>query len=382
MTFSWLSGIMMRPLIAATTSLFVLAMIVGQDSQAQEASLASSPAHQTGKNNHDESGYLTFFLDNDLFAGDDSNYTNGARLSYITEGKPAINIPFMQENLRLFSGAKDSVGWMQKIWGFRQPSEIEYHYGFALTQLMFTPETREALVPPPGERPYAGWLGVGFSLHAHDKYVLNSVEITLGTVGPHALGQESQDLIHDIRNLKKFKGWDSQIPNEPTLNIFFNQKRRWDLLEEAELPFDLEIDGFHETGYAVGNLLTDIHVGGVIRIGWNLPVEFSDPRLTQTAHTQRLYLGGEEENEHDWSGYALFGARGAAIFHDITLDGPVFRNYDTGVSKERFVGEIYAGFGVRYRDWECGYVHTYRTKQYKSQADPQWFGTVTIRKRF
>ena len=56
---------------------------------------------------------------------------------------------------------------------------------------------------------------------------------------------------------------------------------------------NLEIDGFHETGVSLGNFLTDIHVGGLIRIGWNLPAEFSDARLTQTAHTQRLFSNGE-----------------------------------------------------------------------------------------
>ena len=65
--------------------------------------------------------------------------------------------------------------------------------------------------------------------------------------------------------------------------------------------------------------------------------------------------------------YALFGARVAGIFHDITLDGPVFRSFDTGVEKENLVGEVYAGFGVRRRDWELGYVHTYRSKEFKTQ---------------
>jgi len=327
-----------------------------------------------------DSGYLTFFLENDLFSGTDSNYTNGARLSYITEGKPALNIPFVQKNLRLFSGAEDSVWWMQKVWGFSSADDIEYNYGFALTQLMFTPDTFDTPVSPPGERPYAGWLGVSFSLHARNEHTLNSVEISFGTVGPHAYAQESQDLIHDIIGEEKFEGWDSQIPNEFTLNIIFNQKRRWDLLDDSNLPFGLEIDGFHETGYALGNYLTDIHAGGLIRIGWNLPIEFSDSRLTETAHTQKLYSNGSTNTE-DWSVYILFGARGAAIFRDITLDGPMFRDFDTG-KKERFVGEIYAGMGIRYRDWECGYVHTLRSKEFKTQEDPQWFGSVAIRKQF
>ncbi len=328
-----------------------------------------------------DGGYLTFFLDNDLFSGTDSNYTNGARISYITEGKPVINIPFVQKNLHRFSGGSDSSSWMQRLWGFKNPREVEYSYGFALTQLMYTPETRDALTAPTGEHPYAGWLGVGFSLHARDVNTLNSVEISFGVVGPHSYAQESQDYIHDVRDIEKFQGWDSQIPEEFTVNISFNQRRRWTLLDDTDLPLGLEIDGFHETGYALGNYLTAAHIGGMIRVGWNLPVEFSDPRLTSTAHTQKLY-SDESVNEKKWSLYGLAGARAGGILHDIVLDGPVFRNFDTGVKREPWVGEFYAGFGVRYDGWEFGYVHTYRTKRFKTQKDPQAFGSIAIRTRF
>ena len=47
--------------------------------------------------------------------------------------------------------------------------------------------------------------------------------------------EDTQDYIHDIRNLDKFQGWDSQMPNEPTLNIVFNQKRRWQLIGRCKL---------------------------------------------------------------------------------------------------------------------------------------------------
>ena len=340
----------------------------------------NSKAHSDELIVNDKS-YFTFYYENDLFNGDDADYTSGGRISYITPGKPAVDIKFIQQSLDFLSGGSDSSELMKNIWGLKHPSQVEYSYGFALTQLMFTPEDKFSEVPDPGDRPYVGWLGVGFSVHARDHRTLNSVEISIGTVGPHAFAEDTQDYIHDIRNLDKFQGWDSQMPNEPTLNIVFNQKRRWHLLEDADLPMDLEIDGFHETGVSLGNFLTDIHVGGLVRIGWNLPVEFSDPRLTQTAHTQRLFSNGEG-NDNRWSAYAILGARGSAVFHDITIDGPVFRSYDTNIKREPLVGEVYIGFGVRRGNWEFGYVHTYRGKQYESQGDPQGFGSVAIRKQF
>ncbi len=326
-------------------------------------------------------GYLTFFLDNDLFAGTDANYTNGGRLSYITEGRPLINIPLVQKNLERLSAGGKSTSLLQRIWGFRNPEHVEYSYGFALTQLMFTPETFDTPSPPPGEHPYAGWLGIGFSLHTRDSRTLNSVEISFGIVGPHSYAHETQDFIHDLKNVEKFQGWDSQIPDEFTINIAFNQRRRWTALDDLGLPLGLQVDGFHETGYALGNYLTAAHVGFMMRLGWNLPIEFSDPRLTPTAHTQKLY-SGQSTNERSWSLYVLAGARLNGILHDITLDGPVFRNFDTGVKREPWVAEIYAGFGIRYRGWEFGYVQTFRSKRFKSQDSPPSFGSLAIRRRF
>ena len=326
-------------------------------------------------------GYLTFFLDNDLFSGTDENYTNGARLSWINEGKPVINIPFVQDNLHRFSGGSDSLKWVQKVFGFRNPALVEYSHGFALSQLMFTPVTLETEVPPPGERPYAGWLGVGFSLHARDAYAQNSVELTLGVVGPAAYAQETQDFIHDLRDFERFQGWDSQIPNEATLNLHFTQRRRIVLLDTWQsLPFGIKVDGFRETGFALGNFRTDAHLGILIRAGWNLPVEFADPRLSPTAHSQRIYSSGA--NTAPWSFYTLIGAQVNGILHDITLDGPLFRSYDTGVDREPVVGELYAGFGIRYKDCELSYVHTFRTKTFETQNGAQSFGSVAVRYRF
>ncbi len=326
-------------------------------------------------------GYLTFFLDNDLFSGSDSNYTNGARISYVTEARPLLNIPLVQKNLELLSGGNGGARWMRGIWGFGNPDEVEYSYGFALTQLMFTPETLDTASAPPGEHPYAGWLGVGFSLHARDARTLNSVEISFGVTGKYAFAKEAQDLVHDFYGIEKFEGWDSQIPQEVTVNVDFNQRRRWTLLDDAGLPYGLEVDGFHETGYSIGNFCTGAHAGALVRVGWNLPVEFSDPRLTTSAHTQKLY-SDESVNARRWSVYALAGVRVSGVLHDITLDGPVFRDFDTGVERKPWVGEFYAGFGVRYRGWELGYVHTYRSKRFKSQADQQVFGSVSLRTRF
>jgi lipid A 3-O-deacylase len=79
-----------------------------------------------------------------------------------------------------------------------------------------------------------------------------------------------------------------------------------------------------------------------------------------------------------WSLYGLLGLRGSAVAYDITLDGPVFSNFDTGVTREPFVGELFAGLGVRYRNLDITYVQTYRSHRFKEQNKAGSFGSIVV----
>lgn len=322
---------------------------------------------------------LTFYLDNDLFSDTDENYTNGIRLSWISGSRDPEEFGLLQRLLRKLSGDDESRGVFRKLSGFSDPGDVEYNYGFSLTQLMFTPEDPKAPAAPPGQRPYAGWLGLDVSLHTKDAHALNSVSLALGITGRNSYAQEAQDLVHDIRGLEKFQGWDSQIPSEPTLNLYYAQKRRLVLLDPQQESFG--IDGFGEWRLALGNFLTAANVGALVRFGWNLPVNFSDPRLSVTAYSHQPFRS-QRRQRSAWSFYGMTGALGAAVAHSITIDGPVFTDFDTGTTSEPFVGELYAGFGIRYRRVNVSYVHTFRSREFSGQSDSQAFGSLTLSYRF
>ena len=326
-----------------------------------------------------DDAYLTFYLDNDLFAGTDSNYTNGVRLSWVSGTRDPEAFGAVQHQLRKLSGDADSRAIFQRLSGFEDPGEVEYNYGFSLTQLMFTPEDTHAPVAPPGQRPYAGWLGIDFSLHTKDAHAINSVVLAIGTTGPNALAKQTQDFVHNIRGIDKFQGWDSQVPNELTVNLYYKQKRRLTFLETGLGNF--AVDGFGEWQVALGNFLVAAQMGALLRFGWNLPVDFSDPRLSVTAYTLQPFATRRRQ-QRSWSLYGLAGALGAAVAHNITLDGPVFRDHDTGVTGEPFVGELYVGFGIRYRRMEFGYIHTFRSKEFSEQESAQRFGSIAVTYRF
>jgi len=323
--------------------------------------------------------HLSFYLDNDLFAGSDENYTNGVRIAWISGSRDPKQFGAVQRGLRRLTGDIKSLRLFQRISGLRDLANIEYNYGTSITQLMFTPRDPDAPKSPPGESPYAGWLGLGFSLHAKDAHALSSVELSIGTVGPNAHAKETQDFIHDLKGVDRFKGWDSQIPNEPTLNLFFSQKRSLTFLESEWGEF--AVDGFGEWGFGLGTFRTDLYLGALTRIGWNLPVDFSDPRLSPTAYSHQPFKTDRRESG-PWSLYGLLGFRGSAVAHDITLDGTVFRDFNTGATRKPFVGGLFAGFGVRYRDLKLTYVQTYRSRRFKEQIRGREFGSIAITYRF
>ncbi|MBT8062681.1 MAG: lipid A deacylase LpxR family protein [Gammaproteobacteria bacterium] len=329
--------------------------------------------------------YFSFYLDNDLFANSDENYTNGIRFSLISGERSLINLaPFHDqlERMAAWAGDEDTVSrWSGFEPGNVADKDLQLNYGLSLTQLMFTPEDPYASSQPPGQRRYAGWLGLGFSVHASDDRALNSAELILGTIGPRSLAQQAQDQVHDIRGIPRFEGWDNQVPNEFTLDLALAQKRRVRLVGQRSNSFT--VDGFTEGMLRLGTFRTGARVGGLFRAGFHLPPDFSDPRLDAIAYSHRLFKSGIASRAlPDWSLYALLGANLGAVLFDATLDGPLFKNFETGNTREPWVAESYLGFGFRWRTFEFSYVHTWRTKEFEEQSQSTEFGSLAILFRF
>jgi hypothetical protein len=316
-------------------------------------------------------------LDNDLFFNNDKDYTSGVRIAQIREFErtpKALNR--VQNLLQPMTGAKSDSSFNQ----FRLSGKeaIRYSWGTGITQLMFTPKDYDASTPLPGERPYAGWLGLEFSLHAKTERCASSVTMTLGTTGKNSLAQGTQDWVH--RNISKsqtFKGWDSQVPSEITLNFFFDHKKR--LMKEAMMRDSLiELDGYSEWGAALGNFKTNAYVGGMIRAGYNLKSSYSIPRVQVGSYGHELFEKADP-NRGPFSIYGFFGGRAAAVLHDITLNGPVFQNYEHTVKTKPLVGELVTGCGISWNQLELSLSRTFRTREFKSQNNSHSFGSVLLR---
>ena len=312
------------------------------------------------------------FLDNDVFfTGNDRGYTNGTRFSWISKNYEKSNLPPFFEDLT-FLVARDTVG-MPGI----ETEGARYNYGFSLTQLIFTPENFNALTPPEGERQYAGWTGIGMSIHAKNEHTFNSMELTIGTTGEPSLAEGTQKVVHSFIESNDFMGWDSQVPAELTINLHSSQKYRlganWDYT-------GLGIDGYTEWGGSLGNFRTDLYAGLFLRAGYNLSPEFSDPRLSVNSYSHRLFNAPNAREPRKFSVFTFGGIRTSLVAYDITLDGPLFRDWKSYNTREPYVREMFYGIGIRLRKVDFVFAQVNRSQEFKQDKNThEIFGATSIR---
>jgi hypothetical protein len=315
--------------------------------------------------------------DNDLLTGTDEGYTNGARIALARELSPdSAEHDFLQNALRRLTGA--GGGYAFDNLRFPASGQRRFQYGVGLTQLMFTPDDPDALIPPPGQRPYAGWLGLEVSLQASAGDSASTASLSIGTTGRLSYAEDIQKWIHqNVSDSPTFKGWDSQAPGELTINLHFDHKQRLHLFDQTR-NWPVAVDGLYEWGAALGNFRTDAYLGARLRAGHNLPARHATPRLQLGSFTETLFEP-DRAPRSDFSLYGFAGVRGYAVLQDISLDGPIFRDWEESVDSEPWVGELSFGLAIRYQQMELSLSHTVRTHEFEHQDNRSRFGSLSIR---
>ena len=338
------------------TLLFLYVLIAGNPVQAQELKPWS----------------FNVYLENDLFADTDINYTNGIRFSGIS---PDLN-SFTDEQGQPYP-------WIENLntaFDFLYPSSdfgdevlISRNIVITLGQLMFTPTDREATQVLENERPYAGWLYLGVGYHARSEKRLHSAEINLGVIGPASLARESQNLIHRIRDIDLFQGWHNQLKNEPGIQLIYEEK-----LKHFKTEIDatqIEIDLISHWGGSLGNVATYLNGGAELRLGYNLPNDFGTSTLRPGGDNHSPGFAQEESQPFRLYGFAATDAR--LVLQNIFLDGNTFRNSHQ-VDKKHFVSDLSLGITSTWKKWTLSYAHVWRSKEFNSQNNSQFYGSLSL----
>ena len=313
-------------------------------------------------------GSLSLITENDKWAfhGDDKHYTNGLRLGWISDPVDRAGlVRRFADSLPIF----DPQG--------------EIRLGFAVGQSIFTPTDLETTRPIPTDRPYAGWLylsaalvGERFGGAAGAPDRLDTLELSLGVMGPAAGGERMQNRWHSLFGVGEAEGWNNQIPDQPGVVLFYERKWRADAGSIAAFDPRLSIDILPELSASLGNVLTYAGAGATLRLGRNLDVDWGPerirPGLSGTGYVRR----------GDGMGWYLFaGFEGRVVAYDAFLDGPWFRS-SPDVEKKPLVADFQAGAALTWHGFRVAYTYVVRTREFDGQDGADRFGAFTFTAAF
>jgi hypothetical protein len=252
----------------------------------------------------------------------DRLYTNGLELNWTS---PTDAVPGFMADLG------------HTLWG-----EGTQRWGFGLSQQMYTPIDTSRSPADPHDRPYAGYLAGTFSLLSDTDSDRSQLLLSLGVVGPASGAEAVQNGFHGLIGQSRDKGWGSQIPNTPAIEVV--HERIWRLSMGS--VGGLETDALPALTLGVGDVRDYLQVGGTIRIGQGLNSDFGVPRLRPGLS------GGDAYNPtRSFAWYVFAGLDGQAVAYDLLLQSSPFRSgphvnptWDVG---EFQVGAAFMAYGLR-----------------------------------
>lgn len=275
-------------------------------------------------------GWIGFSLDNDLFnlAGPtDRYYTSGV-------------------HLEVFPSA-----WGEKTPGFAwcfpagklNPLHWQTHYGLRLEQLLYTPKDISRSRPSVADRPFAALLLLGgeSQSHSQNRHWVLIQRLRLGTLGPAALGEETQTVIHKLRKSRLPQGWDYQVKQAPVIDVAATIQ--YTPLPESWLQWSIF------GGIQAGNLRGQIHLGTTCRI----------PLLATGLAGSALNIEGFASGQM------------AAVAFDALL-GPSAGPLRNPVTLIPWQGQGMAGITLRWQQQEWTFSQVLQTTEFQGAKNHVW----------
>lgn len=306
----------------------------------------------------DPAGIFTLQIENDatstLKGTSDQYYTSGLRLGY-TSGTNAVPDVL--------------AGLGRAAWG-----DGVQRISLDISQSIFTP--RDTQISPPNlrDRPYAGYLNATLGLLHDSDHARSLMAVTLGVVGPSALGRMVQNGFHDIIGDTPNRGWSAQLKDEPAIELLVERTYR---LPIAQFH-GIETDALPALTAGVGTVRDYVQAGVSFRLGQGLDSDFGAPRMRPGLSGSDAYT---PTRPLAW--YVFAGADGQGIARDVFLDGSTFRGGGPSVDKRPYLGEVQAGLAAMFYGVRVTYTQTWQTESFKGQRSGLFnFGSLALSARF
>jgi len=309
-----------------------------------------------------EAGIITLQVENDVVTGNDRNYTNGLLLSYLS---PATTAEHISHRIARQIPLLDA--------------DNKLRFGVGLGHNIFTPDDKESTTLVRGDRPYAAWLYLSFSLLSYqerdprpgvlgDVDFMQTLALDIGVIGPAALGEEIQNNWHTLIGVEDANGWDNQLKNEPGVNLTY--QRRWRLWFCCGEEGNIDLDVMPNLGGALGNVMTFASAGVSLRVGQGLRHDFGPPQIRPSLPG----YGHFDPGAVAW--YVFAGVEGRAVARNIFLDGNTFGDSHS-VDKHPLVGDAQVGLALTFGNFRLSYTHVFGTPEAEGLS-PHQFGALAL----
>ncbi len=249
--------------------------------------------------------------------------------------------------------------------------------GYTIGQSIYTPDNLRAEEMIMDDRPYAGWLYLGLVLQRegvtwkHGIPALDTFQFHTGIIGPESLAEMFQHWWHDSTGFIIPRGWDNHLKTEP--GFVFKHLRQWKYSTGNE---GWGAEFLPHAGGSLGNVATFANIGGMARVGYNIPDDWG----VHTIDSLGVQTGGRA-GKRSFGAY-IFGAfDGRAVAHNAFLDGNTFAGSHS-IDKELFVGEFRAGLILAFRRFDLGATYSLRTREYEGQPHNDSFGSISLNMKF
>ena len=326
--------------------------------KAQDTSVEEEIAARV-KNSEDKN-FISLSVENDsIGGGTDQFYTSGVRFTWFNVNTP---VPDMLDELA------DAV----PTFDLNETTSTV----FTLGQNIYTPENIRIQRNQDDDRPWAAFLYGSVGLTTLEKNHIDELELTLGVVGPEALGEQSQKFIHrHITSSPKPRGWQNQLDFEP--GIIISGQRRWPRAFHTNIG-DYRLRAEPNINVSLGNVYTYAGTGLALTFG-----PYQD-RFQDTPPRVRPAMPGSgyfETPNGKWSWQLFTSVDARLIGHNIFLDGNTFSSSHS-VDKKPLVGDATAGVAFTLGEYRLSYALNARSKEFDGQDGKSVFGSLTLSTRF
>jgi len=315
--------------------------------------------------NAEDKNFISVSIENDsIGGGTDQFYTSGVRLTYfnVNTAVPDI-IDDMADVIPTFDLNTTTSTF------------------FTLGQNIYTPENIRLRANQNDDRPWAAFLYGSVGLLSIENNHIDELELTLGVVGPEALGEQSQKLIHrHLSNSPIPKGWSNQLNFEP--GVILSAQRRWPRLLYQDFG-GYRLRAVPNINASLGNIYTYAGTGVTFTFGpyYQGSVQDTPPRVRPAMPGSGYFETPITLSGMGWGWHAFAGADVRLVGRNIFLDGNSFESSHS-VDKKPLVGDVSAGFALTYDRYRLSYAINARSKEFDGQDGKSVFGSLTLSTRF